>query len=281
MSFLLEILESTKQAVAERKRQLPLAEMLAALVPRSDDRTLLRALEEAGTSVIAEFKRQSPSYGLLREAPDLREIISAYERGGARALSVLTESSYFDGSIEDLRVARAISKLPILRKDFVVDEYQVYEAAQAGADAILLIVAALDPGELRHLHDLARNLHLDVLVETRSEDELEVALDIKADIVGINNRLLQVPSPVDIEVDIATTYKLIESIPKNEHHAIVSESGIRTRDELDALSAVGVDAALIGTALMKAPDPEAMCRELTSPHRSSRASKRSDQPVLA
>jgi indole-3-glycerol phosphate synthase len=277
MSFLAKILESTKAAIAECKRDRPLAAILSELTPRPDDRAFFKALKQAETSIIAEFKRRSPSVGMLRPDADVAEIVRAYERGGARAISVLTESSYFDGSLKDLRHARAISKLPILRKDFIVDEYQVYEAAQAGADAILLIVAALSQSELRHLYDLARDLHLDVLVETRAEDEVERALAVKADIIGINNRLLPVPS----QVDIGITYNLVQRIPKDKDIAIVSESGIRNREELDALAVAGVDAALIGTTLMKAANPEAVCRELTRPHRSSKTVKRSDQPVLA
>jgi indole-3-glycerol phosphate synthase len=277
MSFLEEILEATRRAVAERKRQLSLESLRAMTSPGPDNRAFRNALNESEISIIAEFKRCSPSSGLLREAADLKEMVRAYERGGARALSVLTEGSRFRGSLEDLRIARTISTLPILRKDFIIDEYQVYEAQEAGADAILLIVAALEPSELRSLHDLARRLHLDVLVEIRSLAELEPALDINAEIIGINNRLLQVPS----QVDIKTTYKLIDSISKNEHVTIVSESGIETRDELEKLSTAGVAAALIGTTLMKAPDPEAMCRELVSPAKSSKASKTSVQPVIA
>lgn len=277
MRFLEEILEATRKAVAERKRHVSLGSLRAATGLRPDDRTFHRALNESEISIIAEFKRCSPSRGLLREAADLKEIVCAYERGRARALSVLTEGSRFHGSIEDLREARAISSLPILQKDFIIDEYQVYESQRVGADAILLIVAALTLGELRSLYELARSLYLDVLVEIRSQAELECALDINADIIGINNRLLQVPS----QVDINTTYELIGLVSKHDHVTIVSESGIKTRGELEGLAAAGVDAALIGTTLMEASNPEAMCRELTSPSRDSRASSTSTQPVTA
>jgi indole-3-glycerol phosphate synthase len=276
MRFLEEILEATRRAVAERKRRISLESLRATTSLRPDNRAFRSALNESEISIIAEFKRCSPSSGPLREAPDLKEIVRAYERGGARALSVLTEGSRFRGSLDDLRVARTISKLPILRKDFIIDEYQVYEAQEAGADAILLIVAALEQSKLNALYDLARRLHLDVLVEIRSPAELERALDINAEIIGINNRLLQVPS----QVDIRTTYELIGSISKYEQVTIVSESGIKTRDELEGLATAGVAAALVGTTLMRAPDPEAMCRELASPRR-SRTSKASIQPVLA
>jgi indole-3-glycerol phosphate synthase len=274
MSFLSNILEATRESVVVRKRDLSLEQLKAATKPLPDDRRFLNALHRDGVAVIAEFKRSSPSEGSLAEGLDIGERVSEYQRGGADALSVLTETSSFHGSLADLRAARAICDLPILDKDFIVDEYQVYEAAQAGADAILLIVAALEQGELRHLHDLARGQHLDVLVEVRSADEFEKALDVKADLVGINNRRLQAPNEVDIE----TTYKLVEQVSKDKRITIVSESGIKTREELDGLAAVGVDAALIGTALMKALDPEALCRELTrSQHRSEKTSRPSDQ----
>ncbi len=277
MSFLEEVLEATRRSIAERKRRISLESLQAATSLRPDDRAFRNALNESEISIIAEFKRCSPSSGLLREAADLKEIVRAYERGKARALSVLTEGSRFHGSLEDLRIARTTSKLPILRKDFIIDEYQVYEAQEAGADAVLLIVAALEPNKLQALHDLARGLHLDVLVEIRSLAELERALDVNAEIIGINNRLLQVPS----QVDIKTTYDLIGSISKYEQVTIVSESGIKTRDELEKLAAAGVDAALIGATLMQASDPEAMCRELAGASGRSRGSKDSTQPVLA
>jgi indole-3-glycerol phosphate synthase len=280
MNFLSNILKSTRQAVDVRRQDRPLQEVLASLAnmpPRPDEWIFLEALRKPGMAVIAEFKRASPSEGSLAENLDIRERVSEYERGGADALSVLTEQSSFHGSLADLRAARATCDLPILDKDFIVDEYQVYEAAEAGADAILLIVAALqETGNLRSLYDLAHELHLDVLVEIRSARELTEALDIKADLVGINNRRLQVPS----EVDIDTTYQLIEQASKDKRITIVSESGIKTRKELDALAAVGVDAALIGTALMKASDPEARCRELTGVSGDSKGTRQIDHPAF-
>ncbi len=278
MSFLEEVVVSTRHAIDRRKRKRPLREVRSSVPTRPADRVFLQALQGPDISVIAEFKRSSPSAGpLVTKDLDIRERVSEYERGGADALSVLTEQSFFHGSLADLGATRSVCDLPILDKDFIIDEYQVYEAAQAGADAILLIVAALKPGELRHLHDLARGQHLDVLVEVRSVDEFEEALDVKADLVGINNRLLPVPS----EVDINTTYQLVEQISKDERMTIVSESGIKTRKDLETLAGVGVDAALIGTALMKASDPEAMCRELRRPHQSATTSRSSDQPAFA
>jgi indole-3-glycerol phosphate synthase len=169
-----------------------------------------------------------------------------------------TEPFHFCGSLDDLRAARAATSLPVLRKDFIVDPYQVYEASAAGADAILLIVAALHPEDLRVLHAEARALDLDVLVEIHDEDELEVALDIEADVLGINNRDLG-----NFSVDVQRTFELLADIPAGK--TVVSESGIRTRDQLDEMDRVGVDAVLVGETLMRAPDPEAACRELVAP----------------
>jgi indole-3-glycerol phosphate synthase len=183
--------------------------------------------------------------------------VLAYERGGAAAVSILTEERHFGGSLDDLREARAASALPILRKDFIVDPYQLYESAAAGADAILLIVAALDPGVLAGLHTEARNLDLDVLVEVHDEDELECALDVlDADVIGINNRDL-----TDFSVDIERTFELLADIPAGK--TVVSESGFHSREQLDALERVGVDAVLIGESLMRAPDPEIALRAFT------------------
>jgi indole-3-glycerol phosphate synthase len=170
---------------------------------------------------------------------------------------VLTEGPNFGGSLDDLREARAASVLPILRKDFIVDPYQVYESVVAGADAILLIVAALSRPELAALHREALALDLDVVVEVHDEPELACALEVvEADVIGINNRDL-----TSFSVDVERTYELLADVPAGK--TVVSESGFHTREQLDDLERVGVDAVLIGETLMRAPDPEAACRELT------------------
>jgi indole-3-glycerol phosphate synthase len=258
MTFLSDILASTRYAVAERRRQRPLIEVQANMPSRRDDRAFLRALQHPGVAIIAEFKRSSPSEGPLGRAPDLAATLQAYERGRASAASVLTERTKFGGSPEDLRTARAACGLPILCKDFVVDEYQVYEAAEAGADAILLIDAALneEPGRLGHLHDLARNIALDVLVEVRNPDELTRALNVGAELIGINNRNLET-----LTTNLSTTRTLVEQL--SDGVTVVSESGLGTIDHLIDLLEHGVDAALIGTALMNAADPEATCLALS------------------
>ncbi|MGA8745589.1 MAG: indole-3-glycerol phosphate synthase TrpC, partial [Solirubrobacterales bacterium] len=182
--------------------------------------------------------------------------VGAYERGGAAALSILTDEVHFGGSLVDLRAARATCALPILRKDFIVDRYQIYEAAANGADAILLIVGALGDGPLRSLHEEAGIVGLDCLVEVHDAGELERAVQLGAQIIGINNRDLGTGT-----VDLATTDELIPAVPAGP--TIVAESGISTRAELAELEREGVDAVLIGGALMEAADPEAKVRELT------------------
>ena len=217
------------------------------------------ALARPGISLIAEHKRRSPSAGVIREGATVTEIVQAYERGGAAALSILTEGAHFGGDARGPAEAIAATELPVLRKDFIVDRYQLYESAAAGADAILLIVAVLDDDDLYELHREARGLDLDVLVEVHDEDELMRALDVDADILGINNRDL-----ADFSVDIERTYELLSDVPAGK--TVVSESGYSTREQLEDLDRVGVDAVLIGETLMRADDVEAACRGLAAGH---------------
>ena len=259
MSVLDRIVEDTRDEVKRRRRALPLAELEALLHGRGDheaSRPFSEALTRPGISLIAEHKRRSPSAGAIREGSSVVEVVQAYERGGAAALSVLTEPFHFDGSLDDLRDARAATTLPVLRKDFIVDPYQLYEAAAAGADAILLIVAALEEVQLARLLQEAGALDLDALVEVHDEKELETALEVEADVLGINNRDLD-----DFSVDIERTYELLADVPAGK--TVVSESGFTHREQLDELERVGVDAVLIGETLMRAPDVEAVVRELT------------------
>jgi indole-3-glycerol phosphate synthase len=256
MSVLDRIVEDTRDEIHRRRESTPLKQLEAALAERPEGRPFSEALLRPGISVVAEHKRRSPSAGMIREGATVREIVGAYERGGAAALSILTEPFHFAGSLDDLREARAASFLPVLRKDFVVDPYQLYESAAAGADAILLIVAALDPSALWELLREARGLDLDAVVEVHDERELEVALDVEADVLGLNNRDL-----ADFTVDIERTYELLSDVPAGK--TVVSESGFSTRAQLDELERVGVDAVLIGETLMRAPDVEAAVRELS------------------
>jgi indole-3-glycerol phosphate synthase len=256
VSVLERIVEDTRGEVDRRRESVPLSRLEAVIAERPEGRPFEEALLRPGISLIAEHKRRSPSAGTIRDGSTVEDIAAAYERGGATALSILTEPFHFGGSLDDLRAARAVSSLPVLRKDFIVDPYQLYESAAAGADAILLIVAALDPDPLFELLREARALDLDALVEVHDEPELEIALAVEADIVGINNRDL-----VDFSVDIERTYELLSDVPAGK--TVVSESGFSTREELDELERVGVDAVLIGETLMRAEDVEQACRRLT------------------
>jgi indole-3-glycerol phosphate synthase len=254
------ILRATREEVARRKRELPQEELIDAHPASGAARPagewpFREALRSPGIAVIAEFKRRSPSAGPLRERPDLSEIVSAYERGGAAAVSVLTEGPHFDGSLEDLRVARAACALPILRKDFIVDPYQLHEARAAGADAVLLIVAALGDPALSRLHEAAGELGLDALMEVHDRAELHRAREVGAQLIGINNRDLR-----DFSVDVERTFALLEEVP--EGVAVVSESGIATSAQLRRLQERGVQGVLVGELLMRAPDPEGALREL-------------------
>jgi indole-3-glycerol phosphate synthase len=253
-----DIVQATRDALERRKRERPLADLEHELASRGEGRPFMEALSHPGTSLVAEHKRRSPSAGLIRDGASVTEVVQAYERGGAAAISVLTEEAHFGGSLEDLYEARRATGLPILRKDFSVDLYQLYEAKVAGADAILLVVGSLRREDLERLHAEAQALDLDAIVEVHDEEELECALELDVDVIGINNRNLE-----DFTVDIQTTVDLLAAIPTGK--TVLSESGIRTRGEIEELERVGVDAVLIGETLMRAPDLEAAVRELTRP----------------
>lgn len=249
-----EELELRKQVVSLQALQAQAAEVPGPSTGEEGGR-LREALARPRIGVIAEFKRRSPSTGRLREHADVRELARAYEQGGASAMSVLTEGPNFEGSLEDLRRARAACELPILRKDFIVDPYQLYEARAAGADAVLLIVAALDREELASLHELAGALGLDVLVEVHDRAELVRAAEIGARTIGVNNRDLR-----DFSVDVGRTAELLGEMPDDA--LVVSESGIARPEQLHELEGLGVNAVLVGGTLMRAPDPRAALVEL-------------------
>ncbi len=251
-----QLIGAAREGVEERRSRTSQAELESRLPERGRDRPFDEALVRPGLSLIAEFKRRSPSAGEISATATVAAQVGAYERGGAAALSVLTDERHFGGSLDDLQAARAGCDLPILRKDFIVDPYQLYEAAVYGADAVLLIVRALDDELLRRLYEETRSLDLDCLVEVHDAGELERALELDADVIGINNRNLD-----EGLVDVATTYELMPDVPAGK--TVVAESGISARAELEELERVGVDAVLIGGALMSATDPEALARELT------------------
>ena len=216
----------------------------------------LRARVEAGEpAVIAEIKKASPSKGVLREDFDPAAIAAGYAAAGAACLSVLTDRDFFQGAPEYLVAARSACPLPVLRKDFMIDPWQVWEARAMGADCILLIVAALDDARLHELDALARELGMDVLVEVHDRVELERALTLPAGMVGINNRDLR-----SFETRLETTLDLLADIPRDR--LVVTESGIHTAADVDRMRAAGVHAFLVGEAFMRAPDPGARLREL-------------------
>jgi len=254
------ILAGTRAALAQRKERVPVEELERRLQDGPPTRDLAAALREPGVSIIAEIKRASPSRGPLNLGLDPAGLALQYARAGAVALSVLTEEAHFRGALADLVSVRAGLgqaglACPVLRKDFVIDPYQLLEARVAGADAVLLIVAALDDATLHGLHQRAGGLALSVLVEVHSEEELRRALALEPDLVGINNRNL-----VDFTVNLARTEELRPLIPRG--CVVVSESGVRSPCDVRRLAAVGVDAVLVGEALVTSEDPASTLRTL-------------------
>ena len=242
-----EILAHKRQEVAERRAQRPLAALAEARRPDAS-RGFAQSLRQPGVSVIAEFKRKSPSGGSLRPDATPADIARLYAASGAAAMSVLTDARYFGGSDDDLLAARRASPLPLLRKEFVIDAYQVYEARAIGADAVLLIVRALAEAELRSLLALAAELQLDALVETHSEQEVRRALDAGATLVGVNNRDLDT-----LRTDVSLAPRLRPLVPPE--CVFVAESGISSAEQIASLRDAGVDAVLIGESLLRAPKP--------------------------
>lgn len=254
-TFLETVVERTQADLAERKRRVPAAELERRLGPRRRERPFSEALISEGISLIAEMKRASPSRGPIRPGAGVTEIVTAYQDAGARAVSVLTEPEYFGGSLDDLVEARGACDLPLLRKDFIVDEYQLMEARLAGADAGLLIVAALEPARLAALIEAASALGMDALVEVHDEDEVETAVEAGAEVIGINNRNLH-----SLDVDLRTTFRLLADVPAGT--VVVAESGITDREAVRELEEAGVDAILVGEALMRVDDPRDAVRGL-------------------
>ena len=246
------ILEAKRREVAESRGQVPLAEIerraAAAPAPRGFERALRAKVAAGKPAVIAEIKRASPSKGLIRADFDPARIAASYEAHGAACLSVLTDREFFGGSPEDLRAARAACALPVLRKDFIIDPYQVHEARAWGADCILLIMDAAPDPELLDLERLALSLGLDVLVECHDAGQLERALPFASGLVGINNRDLRT-----FETRLETTLGLLDRIPPGK--LVVTESGIAQPADVQRLRRAGVSAYLVGSAFMAAADP--------------------------
>jgi indole-3-glycerol phosphate synthase len=255
-----QILDRKREAIAQFRADSSsdFRERALKIRKNAEPHRLRRALESDSPQlkVIAEFKRRSPSAGIIREDLTVSEIVGCYERGGACAISVLTDEEYFAGSIADLCAARSSTKLPLLRKDFIIDPIQILEAAVAGADAVLLIVAALDEASLCELLALAEDeLGLDALVEVHNSEELNRALTARAKIIGVNNRDLRT-----FQVSLNTSERLIAEAPRDK--IMVSESGLQSAESLVHLHELGFRGFLIGETLMRAPKPEIALRDL-------------------
>jgi indole-3-glycerol phosphate synthase len=260
-NVLTRIVERRREAIVHRKRVLPDVALKLAVEKKSTPvRDFFGALTRRGVNIIAELKKASPSRGLLRAEYEPAKIAVELEAGGAVALSVLTEEDFFQGSLADLKEVSKVTKIPILRKDFIVDPWQVWEARAANADTFLLIVAILDDEALRGLLALGRQLGMEALVEAHSSEELKRAGEAGAKIIGVNNRDLKT-----LEVNIETSLQLVELIP--DSCIAVSESGIRSHADLVRMQRAGFDAFLVGEQLMTAPDAGAGLTDLLTQNR--------------
>ena len=258
MNVLSQIIGKKRERVEEAKRAVPLERLRSEALAKREQapsHALRRALQIDGINIIAEFKRRSPSKGVIRAEADLPSVVRSYQAGGAAAVSVLTEHDHFDGSLADLEAVKRCIELPVLRKDFVFDPYQVFEAAAAGADAVLLIVAMLDDSQLESLQSLVVELGMDALVEVHNSPEMDRAAGCGAKLVGVNNRNLRT-----FEVSLETSVQLAPLAPRDA--LLVSESGLTTRSDLQRLREHGFHGFLIGETLMRAACPEAALREL-------------------
>jgi indole-3-glycerol phosphate synthase len=252
------IVEARRESVAHRKRVLPEVALKLAVRKQDFPRNFTQALSYEGATVIAELKKASPSLGLIREDYAPAALAKSLEQAGAAALSVLTEEEFFQGSLADLKEARTAVSIPVLRKDFIIDPWQVWETRAAGADSFLLIVSVLSDDVLGELLALGRDLGMEPLVEVHTREELERAKRASAKIIGVNNRDLR-----DFKVSLQTSLDLIKEVPDGT--VAVSESGLQTREDLRRLRWAGFDAFLIGERLMTQPDPAARLRELVTP----------------
>jgi indole-3-glycerol phosphate synthase len=257
-SILSEILAAKSREIEAGREWVALEELKTASAGKPPQRGFRKNLQEQasrGPAVIAEIKKASPSAGVIREDFRPAEIAASYESGGASCLSVLTDEIYFQGHRDFLKQARDACSLPVLRKDFIIDPWQVYETRCLGADCILLIVAALDKVRLLELHGLSRDIGLDVLVEVHNEDELFIALELDDALIGVNNRNLHT-----FETDLATSEQLRTMIPGNT--LLVTESGIRNRADVSRMLEAGISAFLVGEAFMREQDPGLALKEL-------------------
>ncbi len=253
--FLERVISRKREEVAAAKDAAPLPELRALIRDLPPARNFRGALAGEGLALIAEVKRSSPSAGKIAPIPDPAALARSYRAGGAAAVSVLTESGWFGGSLDDLALVKAEIDLPVLRKDFVIDPYQVYQSRAAGADAVLLIAELLEPDNLADYLDRAEEVGLTCLVEAHSKAALENILETPAPVIGINNRNLK-----DLTVELETSLRLLPLIPRNRIR--VAESGIKTAGDARRLAEAGADALLVGETLARSGDPAAAIREL-------------------
>jgi indole-3-glycerol phosphate synthase len=251
-TILKKILARKHEEIAERSAQVSIPQLIekakSASAPRGFAAAIAAKIAAGHSGVIAEIKKASPSKGVIREDFDPAAIAESYEKGGACCLSVLTDVDFFQGADEYLIMARSASTLPVIRKDFIIDEYQIYEARAMGADCILLIVSALSEQQLNQLHEVARSLGMDVLIEVHDEAELDIALKLDNPMVGINNRNLH-----SFEVSLENTYQLLNKIPANK--IVITESGIHSPTDVAAMRQHNVNAFLVGEAFMRSEEP--------------------------
>lgn len=251
-TILKKILARKREEIAERSALVSIPQLIErsalASAPRGFAAAIAAKIDAGQSGVIAEIKKASPSKGVIREDFDPAAIAVSYEKGGACCLSVLTDVDFFQGADEYLKMARSASTLPVIRKDFIIDEYQIYEARAMGADCILLIVSALLEEQLNQLHDVARSLGMDVLIEVHDEAELDMALRLDNPMVGINNRNLH-----SFEVSLDNTYQLLDKIPENK--IVITESGIHSPEDVAAMRQHQVNAFLVGEAFMRSEEP--------------------------
>jgi indole-3-glycerol phosphate synthase len=260
-TILKKILARKHEEIAERSALVSIAQLIekaqSAESPRGFAAALAAKLAAGQSAVIAEIKKASPSKGVIREDFDPAAIAESYEQGGAACLSVLTDVDFFQGADDYLQMAREATQLPVIRKDFIIDDYQVYEARAMSADCILLIVSALTEQQLTHLHDLAQSLGMDVLIEVHDGAELEIALKLDNPMVGINNRNLH-----SFEVTLDNTYQLLDKIPAGR--IVITESGIHSSDDVAAMRARNVNSFLVGEAFMRSEEPGQRLAEMFS-----------------
>jgi indole-3-glycerol phosphate synthase len=253
--FLTKIIERKKEEIIEATTKIPQSEMRRKALTIQGQRPFLQNLKQSGINIIAEIKRASPSKGSINIDLDPTYLARAYEKGGAVALSVLTEKHFFKGSFQDFKIARAATSLPVLRKDFIISEYQLYESAVLGADAILLIARCLPETQLNELIALSNELKMDVLVEIHTPYDLEIATRAGAKLIGINNRNLQT-----FETDISIAMHLVSLL--RDYQIPVAASGIQNREDIEKNLDFGLNNFLIGESLVIAPDPVRFMLEL-------------------